>query len=119
MENTLVLTDRQEALFEWVKEKHGEQRRKYGDQIYWKHLFRVAEMASMYEHMPGTIEVGLCHDLIEDTSVEADELRTKLLQLHYTRKEAENIVSGVVALTDVYTKEAYPDVKRKGINKNA
>lgn len=112
MENTLGLTDRQERLFNWIKEMHGDQRRKYGDQIYWKHLLRVADLASAFELSVGTMEVGLAHDLLEDTGVTEAELIAKLLELEYTPKEAGWISQGVQALTDVFTSEAYPDLNR-------
>jgi hypothetical protein len=58
-------------------------------------------------------EIGLCHDLLEDTETTAAELLTTLAQFNYNMEEASYITSTVVALTDVYTSAAYPGLSKE------
>jgi (p)ppGpp synthase/HD superfamily hydrolase len=75
---------------------------------YFNHLAAVADMAA------GVVdfgyEIGLCHDLLEDTATTATELLDTLVRFGYKEADAELITSCVVELTDVYTKPAYPGI---------
>lgn len=105
------LTERQETLLSFVKQHHEGQKRKYTFEPYWTHVYSVAEIVSKYE--PEGIEIALCHDLIEDTECTNDELFDFLMSLGYGHERSCFIDDGVRALTDHYTKEAYPSHNRK------
>lgn len=107
----MQLSDRQEALLEFVKQEHGDQQRKYSDEPYWKHVVRVAETANRY--LKDGVEVAFCHDLLEDTACTEEQLYNQLLAIGYPKNEANEITEAVVELTDVYIKETYPDLNRR------
>ncbi|MEX0720254.1 MAG: hypothetical protein WD059_06270 [Balneolaceae bacterium] len=107
----MQLTDRQEALLEFVKQEHGDQQRKYSDEPYWKHVVRVANIASKY--LKDGVEVAFCHDLLEDTACTEKQLYNQLIAVGYPEEEASVIREGVVELTDVYIKENYPELNRR------
>lgn len=109
----MILTERQKTLFEFVKLKHGDQKRKYTGEAYFHHLLSVAAMAARYEPAPGVIEIALCHDILEDTDCIEDELQYALRNADYRVAEYKFILQGVRALTDLYTKENYSGFNRK------
>ena len=108
----MKLTTQQTNLFEWVKQQHGSQVRKYTGEPYCNHLERVATLLYAMGH-ENLIEIALCHDLLEDTETTEDTLVNTLLLLSYDLKQIGFIRRGVVALTDQFTMEAYPDTNRK------
>lgn len=107
------MNERQKTLFEFVSASHGDQKRKYTGDPYTNHLLAVAEMASAYSKDPLAYEKGLCHDLLEDTGATEEQLFLKLREIGYTMAEADSICECVRELTDVYTKEKYPDRNRR------
>ncbi len=106
----MLLTIKQKQVLEFVKTAHGSQKRKYTGEPYWTHPYAVAEIVAPFE--PDGIEIALCHDIIEDTSITKMELLSYLQSFGYLRSQARRIVNGVVYLTDVYTKEAFPHLNR-------
>ncbi len=106
----MTLTDKQEMLFEFVKLKHGEQKRKYTNEPYYNHLISVAQIVSQHEE--NCIEVALCHDLFEDTACRFEELYKKLVFIGYFGGEAYDICTNVKELTDKFTKEEFPYLNR-------
>jgi len=99
-------------LLEFVKEHHEGQKRKYTGEEYFFHVLEVANGSESRVFLGW--EVGLCHDLIEDTDCTYTELYEFLVTKYKcSRPYAQYIVEGVRALTDVYTKEAYPELNRK------
>lgn len=109
----MILTQRQEVLFDFVKLKHGNQKRKYTDLPYHTHLLAVATLFSQYDFMFGGIEIALCHDILEDTDCYIDELEVFMLSAGYTKAEIEFISGGIIDLTNVYTSESYPTFNRE------
>jgi (p)ppGpp synthase/HD superfamily hydrolase len=107
----MKLTERQEKVLGFVKEQHGDQKRKYGGAPYWTHVYSVAERVA--ELAPEGVEIALCHDLLEDTACTYEQLLELLQQIGYARDHALQIVDGVQELTDVFIKEDYPDLNRK------
>ncbi len=99
-----------ECLINWVAEQHKGQQIKYAGQPYFSHLERVAWLAEHY--LIFGYEIGLCHDLLEDTSATEENLRSALIQSGYSRHEADLITSCVTELTDVYTNKAYPSLSK-------
>src|SRR5690606_31052242 len=64
-------------------------------------------------HVESSIEIALCHDLLEGTSCTYDELYQFLQSNSYSKEEAQKICKVVEELTDVYVKEGYPQWNRK------
>jgi (p)ppGpp synthase/HD superfamily hydrolase len=105
-----MVVTKQTLLAEWVKLKHAGQVKKYTGEPYYNHLAAVAALAG-----PATMlgyEIGLCHDLSEDTGTDAQELFEKLLYFDYSDMEANYITKRVVELTDVFTATAFPQLSR-------
>ncbi|WP_428327980.1 hypothetical protein [Mucilaginibacter sp.] len=57
-------------------------------------------------------EIGLCHDLLEDTGTTATGLRDALQNFGYTESDSVHITAAVVELTDVFTRGAYPELSK-------
>ena len=104
------LNPKQEIFLDFVKEQHGNQKRKYTGEPYWYHVVAVAEIASKYQD--GLIEIAFGHDLLEDTSCSESFLESKLLSIGYDLLSTDYILQGIIDLTDVYTPEAYPELNR-------
>lgn len=107
----MELTEQQTKLLGFVKQQHGDQKRKYTNEPYWHHLVNVATIVDQYEK--GCIEIALCHDLFEDTKCEKSVIEFFLYAVGYDRKFADEIVKSVEELSDVFTKENYPYLNRK------
>ena len=103
---------REERLFEWIELQHdGQVRKGKTTEPYIEHLKRVAKMAADY--VPLGYEMGLCHDVLEDTPVKAKELWDRLVEFGYEDEETESIVKAVHHLTAVYTSADYPWMNRE------
>jgi (p)ppGpp synthase/HD superfamily hydrolase len=107
------LSQKQHSLLEFVKLQHGKQLRRYTDLPYYTHLVNVAEIVSIHLKDEVSVEIALCHDLFEDTECREFDLSAALLQTGYEHRIVSQIVSGVWALTDVYTSTAFPAVNRQ------
>lgn len=57
-------------------------------------------------------EIGLCHDLLEDTEVTFDDLKNSLWVSGYYRDACNFIANAVQELTDIFTAESYPYLNR-------
>lgn len=104
-----------EQLSAWVAQQHSGQLIRRTDEPYFNHLLAVAEMAGPYAAYG--YEIGLCHDLLEETAVTAARLQEVLPGFGYTAEAARLITSAVVELTDVFTSAAYPDLDKKARKK--
>lgn len=91
---------------------HGEQLRKYTPERYIVHPVRVMETCARYSSDQPSLAAALLHDVLEDTPVKADEM-LQFLQTVMSAVAAERTLQLVVELTDVYTKEAYPQWNRR------
>jgi len=99
-----------QKLTEWVKSKHQGQFIKQTTEPYFNHVLAVAELAKPVVALG--YEIGLCHDLLEDTVTTAGGLVEALLGFGYTVQEANRITSYVVELTDVFTAAAFPGITK-------
>jgi (p)ppGpp synthase/HD superfamily hydrolase len=109
--NQNKMTDYLDQILEIAARAHDGQLRKYTGEHYILHPIAVAELVA---DKGGSLEMqaaALLHDVLEDTLVTHAELRTKLHQLDSDRAEA--VLALVVELTDVYTKESFPELNRK------
>lgn len=98
-------------LYAFVCLKHHGQVRKYTGEPYFNHLKAVAEMAD--SKCKFGYEIGLCHDLLEDTDCARHELYSAILRFGYSIYDACFICDRVDELTDQFTPEAYPEFNRK------
>lgn len=103
---------RQQKLLEFVKIGHFEQVRKYTGEPYYLHTLHVGTEADK-RNIPYGFEIGICHDLFEDTSLQEEILRLFLASIGYAYIEVNIIIAGIIHLTDLYTKENYPELNRQ------
>lgn len=114
MNPELRLAPRPAKFFMFVKEQHGDQKRKYTNEPYWHHLAFVASVVQQKVKDHGLlIEVALGHDLYEDTKCGSGDLRRFMRSAGYTREEQDFIDKGIESLTDFYTPGLYPELNRK------
>lgn len=102
---------RQANLLGFVVLQHDQQKRKYTNEPYHTHVRAVADMAD--GKCEFGYEIGLCHDLLEDTPLWKTDLFHALMRLGYNLSEANFISDAVLELTDVYTHEAHPGLNRQ------
>ncbi|MFA6245527.1 MAG: hypothetical protein WC615_01215 [Mucilaginibacter sp.] len=95
----------------WVKEQHAGQLIRKTDEPYFDHLLFVAKKVGSV--FPLGYEIGICHDLLEETNITEAELLSSLLCFGYPAPSAEHIRICVVELTDVFTKAAYPELRKQ------
>jgi (p)ppGpp synthase/HD superfamily hydrolase len=100
-----------EKLIEFVKEKHSQQVRKYTGEPYYSHVEAVALAAEKYGVKYG-FEIGLCHDLLEDTDCKVEDLYYALKYADISYSANQFICDAVVELTDVFTTESFPYLNR-------
>jgi len=96
----------------FADKSHGSQMRKYSPERYIVHPVRVMELCRQYESRLPILAAALLHDVLEDTPVNEQELLSFLEKL-LTKEEAEEALSLVKELTDVYIKEEYPGWNRR------
>ena len=100
------------AVLRFAKDAHGGQLRKYTNDPYILHPIAVAEMVKDAGGDENMVNAALLHDVLEDTNVTHSELRAFLFQ-RFVTVSASDILNLVVELTDVFTKEDFPDLNRK------
>lgn len=101
-----------EKVYRYAKEAHGNQKRKYSGDPYITHCIRVMETCAKHTNDITILSAALLHDVLEDTQVEENELKHFLFSV-MEKEDAEKTTHLVVDLTDVYIKQAYPDLNRK------
>lgn len=118
-----------DKVIEYAKELHKNQKRKYTGDPYFVHLEAVAKKVEIYlddeltslcvaypheflQIANSMIYAAYLHDSLEDTDVTHEELRV-WLHNNICFPEADRVLQLVVELTDVYTKENFPELNRK------
>ena len=91
---------------------HRDQKRKYSGDPYYTHLFRVSDTVKEIGGDEAMIMAALLHDVLEDTPTNEIELISELESI-VDPQMARDIVNLVIELTDVYTKENFPDLNRR------
>lgn len=102
---------RQQKLLEFVKIGHFEQVRKYTGEPYYFHTLHVG-LESRKKGIRFGFEIGIGHDLFEDTELQEHILRPFLLAIGYSVLETDYIIDGINHLTDQFTKAKYPHLNR-------
>ena len=97
---------------EFADSAHGTQTRKYTPERYIVHPVRVMETLQHYNVGLPVLAAALLHDVLEDTAVRNYEL-VLFLNTIMDNADAEETVSLVEELTDVYVKSDYPQWNRK------
>jgi (p)ppGpp synthase/HD superfamily hydrolase len=101
---TIDLQTKEEKALEFAVRAHGEQKRKYTNDPYIKHPIEVAELVKSRGVHTDIVCAALLHDVVEDTPVAINEIN----------QEFGIIIGRIVEdLTDVYTSEAFPNIRRK------
>lgn len=94
----------EEEALEFARIAHGEQQRKYNDELYIEHPIRVAEIVKTVPHIPEMICAAYLHDVVEDTPVSIEDIQ---------RKFGRKIARLVKELTDEFEKKKYPHLNRR------
>ena len=101
-----------EKVKQYADEAHGSQMRKYTPQRYIVHPIEVMEICSEYTNDLCILAAALLHDVLEDTPVTRADLEAFLLSI-MNATDAKRTTDLTMELTDVYTKEAYPQYNRR------
>tara|TARA_R110002072_G_scaffold140496_1_gene284762 strand:+ start:563 stop:1054 length:492 start_codon:yes stop_codon:yes gene_type:complete len=102
-----------DQVIKFASDAHEFHKRKYTGEDYINHPIAVASLVR--ETFPYRFELALAailHDVLEDTKVTHEEMRTFLFKV-LSIEEAKIVFGLVVELTDVFTKEAFPEFNRK------
>ncbi len=105
--------DKIKDIISLAKELHGDQKRKYTGEPYVNHTIQVAKIVKDYGGDDNMVYAAVLHDVLEDTPIRELDLLDRLLDILNT-KDSIDVLKLVKELTDVYTKDNYPDVNRKG-----
>ena len=98
-------------ILEFATNAHEGQKRKYTDDDYIIHPIAVAKLVQAQGGDDNMVYAALLHDVLEDTPINHTQLRIMLHSI-LSVETAEDVLSLVVELTDVYTKEAFPQYNR-------
>ncbi|MBC7950185.1 MAG: bifunctional (p)ppGpp synthetase/guanosine-3',5'-bis(diphosphate) 3'-pyrophosphohydrolase [Chitinophagaceae bacterium] len=101
-----------EKVKEFATSAHGDQQRKYSPEPYIVHPIRVMEICREYTSDVTVLSAALLHDVIEDTDVTTNKLEQFLLTVLNEAKVSKTLRL-VIELTDVYTKQKYPQLNRR------
>ncbi len=94
----------EEEALKFAAKAHGDQKRKYTDELYIEHPKRVAEIVRSVSLSPEMICAAYLHDVVEDTPVSLEEIKNKF---------GGAVARLVEELTDEYVKEKYQHLNRR------
>src|SRR5690606_31754606 len=100
------------AVKNYADQAHGSQMRKFSGERYIAHPVRVMELVLEFNNDVAVLSAALLHDVLEDTSVSAEEMRA-FLETVLPAQEAGRTVDIVIELTDVFVKRDYPSLNRR------
>lgn len=89
----------------------GPQLRKYTNESYIVHPIIVCNTCKQYTKDICILSAALLHDVLEDTTITKEQILEFLLQ-YLSEEQAKRTLMYVIELTDVYTKEKYPELNR-------
>lgn len=90
---------------------HGTQRRRYKPEPYIVHPLRVMNLCREHVNDIAILSAALLHDVLEDTDISELELH-RFLDSTMNKHDSERTFQYVVELTEVYSKDAYPELNR-------
>lgn len=99
---------------ELARSLHGEQKRKYTGEPYVNHTVKVADIVKTYGGDESMVYAAILHDVLEDTPTSEKELMDLLMDIFNDPLMSSDVLMLVKELTDVYVKENYPEINRKG-----
>lgn len=94
----------EEEALEFARKAHGDQQRKFTEELYIEHPKRVAATVKTIPHSKEMVCAAYLHDVVEDTSVSLEEI---------ARRFGGKVAKLVKELTDEYRKEKYPHLNRR------
>lgn len=100
------------TILDFATDAHSGQLRKYTGDAYITHPIAVAQLVIDNGGDQNMVNAAILHDVLEDTAVTHSQLRS-FLHLTLSHSDAEDTLSLVVALTDVYTHQDFPNLNRK------
>lgn len=104
----------EQAAWQFAMAAHAEQRRKYHNEPYIRHLERVAQMVMAFGGTTGMVMAALLHDVLEDTPVSEEELKMFLEEVcQGSIVKTQEVLQMVIDLTDQFTKQQAPGYNRK------
>jgi hypothetical protein len=104
------MTPRQN-LYDWISEIYKDKKIKISGNPYFEHLIFVAEFAK--DAVRCGYEIGLCHDLLEDTNLDQYTLQRRLTELGFAETDCSYIASIVQELSTVYSKATFSHLSKK------
>lgn len=96
----------------FAKQAHAGQERKYETGPYIIHPIRVMEICKQYTQDRNVLSAALLHDVLEDTTVTEEQL-SRYLSSVMTTEESNLVLLYVIELTDIYTKNNFPQWNRR------
>lgn len=102
---------------DFVRKAHYGQIRKYTNEPYHNHVFRVAEMVMEYTCDVHMYIAALMHDVLEDTEYKMKDIIDILKQSGFEDCDMDYVCHMIYDLTDVYTSQDYPNINRKNRKK--
>ena len=106
------IESRKQRMYLFIQKEFNLYKRKYTQEPYFNHLVAVAKNCTFHNIKYG-FEIGLCHDLFEDTAMLPHQFIEIIVGFGYGKKEAEIISNVVLELTNKYTTIDYPELNRK------
>jgi len=106
------IQSRKQKMYLFIQKEFNLYKRKYTEEPYFNHLVAVAKNCSFHNIKYG-YEIGLCHDLFEDTAMLPHEFIEIIVGFGYAKNEAEIISNVVLELTNQYIKVDYPTLSRE------
>lgn len=93
-----------EQALKFATNAHGDQKRKYTGEPYINHPVAVAKALSDLGYKEDVLCAALLHDVVEDTPITIQNIYEEF---------GPTIAQLVEQVTDVYTTEAFPNIRRK------
>jgi guanosine-3',5'-bis(diphosphate) 3'-pyrophosphohydrolase len=96
----------------FARQAHEGQERKYESGPYIIHPMRVMDICGKYTQDKNVLAAALLHDVLEDTPVTEEQLN-RFLSSVMPSEDARLVLLYVIELTDVYTKNNFPEWNRR------
>lgn len=101
-----------EKVQSFAAKAHEGQRRKFADEPYINHVVRVMQTCNKVSNDEVLLCAALLHDVLEDTEVQEEDLRSSLNEV-FAQPDATRVIGLIKELTDVYTPSAFPSWNRR------